>query len=99
MAIKESRINFRVEVEIIPESSRWSATPLSERQCQEAANELAAIVRRRVDADERGTITTNSDLERTCEFCGRAWTEESVLFNGGCCNKDVEEEDARHSAA
>jgi hypothetical protein len=99
MAVKEQRVNFRVEVEIIPESARWSSTPRTERQSYDAANELAATTRRRLDGDECGTISVNSDLERTCEFCGRKWTEDSETYNGGCCNVDEDTEEAREAAA
>lgn len=90
MAVKETQTNIRVEVGI-PDS--WQ-TRTVQREF-DAARELAATITRRLDADERGRIDINSDLERVCEFCGRPWTEDSILFNGGCCGKDADEEDAR----
>lgn len=94
MAIKESQVNFRVEIEI-PEPQFSTRTV---QQSWDKARELCATIRRRLDADERGTVREMADTERVCEFCGRPWTEDSLLFNGGCCRMDVNTEDARQAA-
>lgn len=36
--------------------------------------------------------TTSEDV---CEHCGSRWTEDSLYYNGGCCAKDQDAEDAR----
>jgi len=29
------------------------------------------------------------DAEAVCEFCGSIWSEDSDIYNGGCCDEDV----------
>ena len=36
------------------------------------------------------------DSEHTCSHCGAPWTEDSVNYNGGCCDKDQAEQVERH---
>jgi hypothetical protein len=38
--------------------------------------------------DEFGDCQVVYEKERTCEFCGYDWTEDSALYNGGCCDED-----------
>ena len=90
MAVKETEIDIRVEV---TPPSTWRERTV--QQEFDAARELAAMIRRRLDDDERGSVTVASTTERVCEFCGRQWNEFSKTFNGGCCDKDVEGEDRR----
>jgi hypothetical protein len=55
-----------------------------------------AEIRRHVD--EVGSVYVESDANPVCSHCGASWTEGSDPYNGGCCDKDVAEEDARIEA-
>ena len=39
--------------------------------------------------DDVGSVTTESEKEVVCEFCGSPWTEDADSpHNGGCCEED-----------
>jgi rubrerythrin len=67
--------------------ARW------EREIQERCEELIADMKRHVD--NFGSAYIEFDQEHVCEHCGSTWTESSATYNGGCCDKDQEAEDAR----
>lgn len=68
-----------------------------QRQYQERCEEIMADVKRHVD--QVGYVSVECDIEHVCEHCGGTWTEESATYNGGCCDKDEEAEEARRVAA
>jgi hypothetical protein len=37
------------------------------------------------------------DEHGSCEFCGKVWTEESTLYNGGCCKEDEKHDPDRRA--
>lgn len=37
------------------------------------------------------------ERESVCEYCGSKWTEDSDLFNGGCCDQDMEHEPVKRA--
>ena len=47
--------------------------------------------------DDIQCVSIECDSADFCSFCGRKWTEESTIFNGGCCNKDLENEPQQQS--
>jgi len=49
--------------------------------------------------DDITNVSVNYDTLEVCEHCGSAWTEDSADYNGGCCRKDQEPENAREAAA
>lgn len=67
------------------------------REYEDRCNEILAEVKRHVD--NIGSIWVEHDQPAVCEHCGWGWTEESSTYNGGCCEKDQEAEDARQAAA
>lgn len=56
---------------------------------QDAARSIMAEIKRHVDDVESVEIVEEFN-EGACEFCGAEWTEESDTYNGGCCDKDEE---------
>jgi len=42
--------------------------------------------------DDVGWVAVLSEADDVCEYCGRAWTEDSNDFNGGCCDRDMKHE-------
>lgn len=83
MAIKKTQVNWRVEVNPFSASYRL---PADRRDCEE----IATQIKRHVDGVSRDGVSVISDTEKTCEFCGNQWTEDSQIYNGGCCDKDQE---------
>lgn len=45
---------------------------------------------RHVDDVRSRDIRIENDIEETCEFCGRPWTEGDSPHNRGCCHRDEE---------
>ena len=92
---KSERTNFRVEV--FPHDRKWSYGPLrEERELRDECQRLMAEIQRHVD----GILAVNDtyDTVHTCSHCGARWTEKGDTFNGGCCDADVADEDARIAA-
>ena len=79
--------NWRVEVEP-RQYSHTTATVLQER-CESIAEQI----RRHVD-DFR-SVEVVCDNEAVCCYCGSKWTERGVDYNGGCCSKDILDQEAR----
>jgi hypothetical protein len=69
------------------ERKRWG------RDMQDRCDEIAKDVKRHVD--QVGSVSVDFDQEYVCEYCGAEWTEGKNSYNGGCCDKDCEEEDKR----
>jgi len=64
-----------------------------ERDQEDRANEIAAQAKRH--CDEVSRVDVEYDQAEVCEHCGYRWGEERSDYNGGCCEKDQEAEDAR----
>lgn len=100
---KTVRNNFRVEVTprrlgdfgLLMTNAFGNHT---EREEESACEAIADEIKRHVDglptSRDRG-VQIIWDSENVCEFCGSQWTEDGD-YNGGCCTKDVEAENARH---
>ena len=98
------RQNYRVVVE--PDIRfNWRRTGESQKDYDKrisdlariAADNIAAAIRRHVDG--YGSIYVESDSNPLCSHCGATWTEGDDPFNGGCCDGDLAEEDARIAGA
>ena len=105
MARKVVCSNYRVEV--VPRSLGdlgWVSIygqRRTEREEREACEEIAQEIRRHVDGlPTRGSrgVSVIWDADPVCEFCGRAWTEASETYNGGCCDADEARNPAEASA-
>lgn len=68
-----------------------------EADYEEQCREIVAEVKRHVDNVAAAYV--EYDKEFACEYCGSEWSERSNTYNGGCCSKDEDAEDARRSAA
>lgn len=98
--------NYRVVIEPrglgqfgnISMSDRMFCSDEADRQNQyrQACNEIADQVERHVDGV--GYVSVESDTVDECAHCGSRWTEDSSEYNGGCCEKDQQAEDARTAA-
>ena len=73
----------RTRVVVVPQQARQPAT--GDIMIADA-KDLMAIIERHVDGIE--LIFWDADYK--CEFCGRGWKEDSMAYNGGCCDKDDE---------
>ena len=60
------------------------------REYQQKCENIATEVKRHVD--DVGSVFVDAITEDVCEFCGGPWTEDDSTFNGGCCDKDMENE-------
>lgn len=60
----------------------------SEEQWEADCEELKRQIKRHVDDIE--DIHVECDTNHYCEHCGSDWTEHSPTYNGGCCEKDQE---------
>lgn len=56
---------------------------------------LIADIKRHVDGIR--SIGFECETENVCEYCGAAWTEDSDVFNGGCCDEDLEHDPGQES--
>ncbi len=87
MGFKTNKINFRVEVYSDTYRSRTMTDEEFEKECAKDCRSIEAEIKRHVD---NGGVVVKYDTEKNCEHCGYAWTEESTVYNGGCCDKDEE---------
>jgi len=55
-----------------------------------AARDLKESIKRHCDGFD--SIDIEHDFDEVCEFCGSSWTEDSDTYNGGCCERDSEQE-------
>jgi hypothetical protein len=90
-------VDFRVVV--WPESPfyfRSSSEDEKQKRLPAICQEIARDIKRHVDGIEFAEV--RFDTETTCSHCGSKWTEDGD-YNGGCCDKDNEEDDARIAKA
>jgi hypothetical protein len=64
-------------------------------QLHNLCKDIETQIRRHVDG--HGTITIVPEYKDTCNHCGSQWTEDSEFYNGGCCDKDILENDIKCS--
>lgn len=57
--------------------------------------EIADAIKRH--ADNVGETEIKYDQLYVCEHCGNQWTEDSDTYNGGCCDKDEENNPCKES--
>lgn len=89
MSMKRKKINFRVEVFPYPPWIAGCDEKSVDEKYIEACEAVQREVRRHVDNIESALVSW--DVEKSCEHCGRAWTEaDDSPHNGGCCDKDME---------
>lgn len=67
----------------------------AERDMHERCDEIASQVKRHID--NVNYVQVEFDQEYVCEHCGAEWTEGKSPYNGGCCDKDCGDEDAREA--
>lgn len=67
--------------------------PLERKVMKTRADELIEAIKRHCDGWTN--ISTEYNTEEVCEFCGYPWTEDSNSYNHGCCNADVDADEAR----
>jgi len=65
------------------------------RDYEDRCNEILSELKRHVD--NVGYAWVEFDQPSVCEHCGSYWAEESTSYNGGCCSKDEEEQEAREA--
>ena len=59
------------------------------KEKKELAEEMLSQIKRHVDGAKHAQIVT--EKEYFCSHCGHKWTEKSITYNGGCCEKDEEQ--------
>ena len=59
---------------------------------RERCEEIIADIKRHVN--DVGCVALSADTENVCEYCGDVWTEKSQTYNGGCCDRDIEIQEA-----
>lgn len=87
MPKKIHKSNARIEI-----TAQQYIISLSHDEQMRELNSIVPDIIRHIDGiDKRGNnICVTEDVTNICEFCGSPWTEESKVYNGGCCRKDVE---------
>lgn len=97
MPIKTIRHNFRVEVLPCPPGDFGacfvSGITESEDETERKCEQIADDIRRHVDglpSGRRHGVSVEWDIAKVCEHCGSDWTEDSTVYNGGCCSRDDE---------
>ena len=105
MSKQTTKDNFRVEV--FPDNrycnyrrkneSEFAFKERSAENDRALCEEIQSEIKRHVDGCY--DVSINYDTIAVCEHCGYAWGEDSLTYNGGCCSKDQEDEDAREAAA
>jgi hypothetical protein len=82
MPKKTENTNPRV---VVTPKEPWIMVPTFEDQ-RKACAEIEADIRRHVDGFE--SVSFEYDKKHSCEYCGSPWTENSAVYNGGCCDED-----------
>lgn len=89
MPKKSTKCNPRIEITL--QESYFTYTHKEEIDL--LRNMVPDIIRHIDGIDPRGrNIDVVDDVKDTCEFCGYKWTEDSSVFNGGCCDEDLKYE-------
>lgn len=63
------------------------------KEMQDRCEEIVSQIKRHVDQIAYAGV--EFDRPDVCGHCGHAWTESDPNYNGGCCQKDQDDEDAR----
>ncbi len=50
----------------------------------------AKLVEKQINRHIDHVENTSLDVDSICEYCLSKWSEESPVYNGGCCDKDEE---------
>lgn len=87
-----SKSNPRVEV--YPKTTAFGFTV---SDANETCYQIEADIKRHVN--DVLSVTIVHDINATCSHCGAQWTDDSSEFNGGCCDKDLADDDARKGGA
>ncbi len=95
MAKKITYDNLRVEIPLEIDDSvyrKWLNGGWVPRAPWEIADALTRQGQSFItDSIPRGvSADVEFDVLPVCSFCGAQWTEDSEVFNGGCCDKDME---------
>jgi hypothetical protein len=82
------RTNYSVSVE---PRKPWiyDITDLDE-QMKSRCDDMVQQIKRHID--DVAWVGVVWETYNTCSFCGAVWTEDGNEFNGGCCDKDMENE-------
>ncbi len=68
---------------------KWSNDPnVIREQWLTAARDMKKSIERHCDVE---SVTIEANTDDVCQFCGRDWTEDNTVYNGGCCNKDEQD--------
>lgn len=73
-------------IEVFPRST---VVGFSVAEDYEVCEEIVKQIRRHIDNVQ--SISTVYDQRAVCSFCGAPWTEDGNGYNGGCCDKDIEQ--------
>lgn len=98
---KTRRVNhLEVVIEVPLVVGRYPPVKRSVDATWREADEIVSAVKRHLTAyhDDARQAFIRVDRDDVCGYCGAAWTEKSDLYNGGCCQKDQEEEESREQA-
>lgn len=82
----EKRENYRVVVEPDLRYLGSYITRDPEGLPLRLTNDVAKEIKRHVDGIR--DINVEFDTNKYCKSCGYDWTEQSPLYNGGCCAED-----------
>ncbi len=80
-----SESNFRVEV--YPKTTVYGFTVAEEK---DVCEDILKDIKRHVNEVQGSYIVC--DRNPVCSYCGSKWTEDGEEYNGGCCQKDIDNE-------
>jgi len=87
----EKIVDYKIEIDpdlgMFARRSWMGDSYLKEKK--ELAEEMLSQIKRHVDGAKHAQIVT--EKEYFCSHCGHKWTEKSITYNGGCCEKDEEQ--------
>ena len=81
-------VDYTVIVEVENFGKSWKSNERYLAEKRSYAEEMINEIKRHVDNVDHVYIET--EYEAVCEHCGSGWTEEDSNYNGGCCDKDEE---------
>lgn len=98
MARETVTTGVRVYIDIELASPYRGVQPKSIERANAEADAMLKDIKHHLgrDHDVSGFASENLQVEH-CQHCKRDWTEDGRLYNGGCCDADQAEEDAREA--
>ena len=87
--------NYRVIVEARKPFWLINDDKKLDQEMKSRCEDIVQQIKRHID--DVSYVGLDWDVSKQCEFCGSDWTEDSKTSNGGCCDKDEENNPVKES--